>query len=452
MEGNNLGNDMVLLVEQYTKDSKKLHYSLQQAGYDCPVYVLEEDGFLPDGVTSVYGYFLGEFEGRTGSSYRPKYFNEIPVPDYWEIAGNGSSGNVHDLQKERAKIFYAEPKHKRYVNIVDWYDDQHVVRFCDHYNKYGCLFARTVFNAKGQKVNRSYFSAEGKSVIEENYVTKTIIVTEGETVTMFSDKMSFFKYFAEKTGLSQKRIVYNTLSTPFFISEALLSERKDDVLFWQEPERGDIPGNMQHILNGYAKRTRKIFVQNRAAYEKLISLGANEEMVKCLGNIYPFERESNYRPEVLICTNSDQVEHLAELSDALAGVKFHVAAITEMSEKLMSFERRDNISLYPNVKMSMLDELFRKCDVYLDINHQSEIVDAGYRAFLNNQLIMAFEETVHQRRYIAKEHIYPISENRRMITELKRLLSDRIFWKEKLREQQISALTETADCIQKALG
>ncbi len=39
------------------------------------------------------------------------------------------------------------------------------------------------------------------------------------------------------------------------------------------------------------------------------------------------------------------------------------------------------MSLYPNVKMSVLDSLFEKCDLYLDINHEGEIVDAVHRAF-----------------------------------------------------------------------
>lgn len=34
------------------------------------------------------------------------------------------------------------------MKIVDWYDDTHVVRVSDHYNKYGFLYARTIFNKK----------------------------------------------------------------------------------------------------------------------------------------------------------------------------------------------------------------------------------------------------------------------------------------------------------------
>lgn len=53
------------------------------------------------------------------------------------------------------------------------------------------------------------------------------------------------------------------------------------------------------------------------------------------------------------CRSSDRacVTHAADA--------FHVAAITEMSSKLMSAGQYDNVSLYPNVKMSVLDSLLR---------------------------------------------------------------------------------------------
>ena len=75
-----------------------------------------------------------------------------------------------------------------------------------------------------------------------------------------------------------------------------------------------------------------------------------------------------------------------------------------MSSKLMSAGQYDNVSLYPNVKMSVLDSLFEKCDFYLDINHEGEIVDAVHRAFLNNMLIVGYEETMHTNTFKESEY------------------------------------------------
>ena len=76
----------------------------------------------------------------------------------------------------------------------------------------------------------------------------------------------------------------------------------------------------------------------------------------------------------------------------------------------MSAGQYENVSLYPNVKMSVLDGLFEKCDFYLDINHEGEIVDAVHRAFLNNMLIVGYEETMHNAYYTADTNIFKESE------------------------------------------
>ena len=77
-------------------------------------------------------------------------WRSIKVPEYWEISANNTSGKVHNMDRERARIFYAEPFHKRLVRVVDWMDEKGVVRYSDHYNKYGALYARTIFNNKGK--------------------------------------------------------------------------------------------------------------------------------------------------------------------------------------------------------------------------------------------------------------------------------------------------------------
>lgn len=448
MDENMTQNDVLLLLENYGQDSQSLHMSLKLAGYDCPVVVIEDDGFLPDGVTSVYGFFLGDFKAVLGEDAGPKYFNEITVPEYWEISGTNNNGKVQDLYKERGRIFYAEPKHKRLVRIVDWYDERGIVRSSDHYNRYGAIYGRTIFNAKGQRVNRSYFSADGKEVIVENFVTGDIILNEENEVRIFRSKTDFVLHFFVRAGFPQKRIFFNSLSTPFFVSNRLKSQVKRDVLFWQEPTGEEIPGNMQIIFNGEASRTACVIVQNRASYNKLIALGAKQDMVKKMGFIYPFVKENAHHPEALICTNSDNVEQGEMIIKALPQMRFHIAALTEMSSKLTGLGTYDNVSLYPGVKSSVLDELFEKCDYYLDINHESEIVSAVRRAFLHNQLIFAFQETAHNKNYVADAHIYRKEDVEQMISAIRNTMADGTVLDEYLRKQRDAALAERAETYQ----
>ena len=80
MGKNIISDEIVLLFDFYSTDSRDLQESFRKAGYDCPVVVIEEDGFLPDGVLSVFGFFLGPFETGTHVPGRPRYFNQIEVP------------------------------------------------------------------------------------------------------------------------------------------------------------------------------------------------------------------------------------------------------------------------------------------------------------------------------------------------------------------------------------
>lgn len=438
-------NEVVLLFDNYSNESKNLHTSFRLAGDKSPVVVIEDNGFLPEGVISVYEYFLGGFEGKTGIPGKPLYFNQITVPDYWEISGTNSMGKVNDLYKERGKIFYAEPTHKRLVRVVDWYNENGVVRSSDHYNKYGALYARTTFNAKGQKVNKSYFSAEGKEIIVENFVTGDIILNEGNQTRIFQGKTEFVLYFFQAAGLMNCRLFFNSLSTPFFVSQRLPENGKKDVLFWQEPARNDVPGNMQIILNGQATRTARIMVQKRAAYDKFMALGVDKSFMTKLGYVYPFEKENQHKKEALICTNTENIEQIHKIVKALPELHFHIAAITEMSSKLMLVDAYDNATLYPGVKMSVLDELFKQCDYYLDINHEGEIVNAVNRAFLNNHLIFAFKETLHNAEYVAAEHVFGKDESEKMIQAIKSTMADERMLEEGLKRQRDAAMSEKVE-------
>ena len=438
-------NDIVLLFDSYTTDSKDLHESFKRAGYDCPAVVIEEDGFLPDGVLSVYGYFLGAYEKGENIPGKPRYFNQIKVPEYWEISGTNSSGKVNDLSKERGRIFYAEPKHKRLVRVVDWLDERGIVRSSDHYNRFGALYARTIFNAKGQKVNKTYFSAAGQEIIMENYVTGDLILNDGKDVLFFRTKTDFVLYFLKKTGYDKKRLFFNSLSTPFFVSQRLDRTEKQDILFWQELVSDEIPGNMRIILDGRETRTGQIMVQKRKSYHRLLELGAQPEIVHKLGFVYPFQKENEGRPEALICTNSDNIEQCHKLVTSLPQIHFHIAALTEMSSKLMSMGTFDNVTLYPGVKLSILDELFMKCDFYFDVNHEAEIVSAVRKAFLHNHLIFAFKETLHNKDYVSDERIYASNDVNQMIADVKAVVAEPKILQEYLTLQHQAALAESVD-------
>lgn len=434
---------IVLLLDDYSEESKKLHDSFRLAGSDCKVLLVNDDGFFPDGVESIYESFLGDFSEFDTYLGKPRYFNRVLIPEYWEIEASASGGEIRDLTRERAKMYFISTSdNKRRVKVVEWFGDNGKVRVSDHYNRYGVLYARTTFNSKGERVNKAYFNKDNREVIVENYVTGAIILNWNDREILFSNKTDFIVFYMKNKGYDKSRIYYNSLSYPFFVSERLASRTKDDILFWQEPKRDDIPGNMKIILDGQSSRTQMIIVQRRDAYEKLIELGVPATIVRQKGYIYSFERENKLRPNVLICTNSDQIERLEDIVNALPEVKFNIAAITNMSEKLIGMEKYPNVSLYPNVKNSVLDDLFLECDYYLDINRYDEICNAVYRAFLNNQVVFAFDETRHNTDFESDMSTYKIDDWQRMVSDIKETISDKNKTEQRLVAQKQKALSE----------
>ena len=103
-------------------------------------------------------------------------------------------------------------------------------------------------------------------------------------------------------------------------------------------------------LSKNGTRTKHVVVENYLDCEKWKNKLPRDGKLdfRFLGMIYPHARGNKLRPEAVILTNSDQIEHLQEIVEALPNINFHIAAITEMSAKLLAFDKYNNVHLYPN--------------------------------------------------------------------------------------------------------
>ena len=164
---------MIFLCDYYNQASKDLAYSLQAAGYDATTVVINPDGFLPQGALSPFTYYVEAAE-ETG---KPRFFNQVPVPAFWEISGNNQMARVSNLTEDRARITYPEGSKARIVKSVEWLDKSGKIRQVDHYNKYGFCFAKTTHDENGQAVFTSYQTKEGDERILENHLTGDILLT-----------------------------------------------------------------------------------------------------------------------------------------------------------------------------------------------------------------------------------------------------------------------------------
>ncbi|MGT2907249.1 accessory Sec system glycosylation chaperone GtfB [Streptococcus dentiloxodontae] len=439
---------MINLFETYDQASWDLHYSLIVAGYNNPTISLTDDGFLPADVTSPYVYFTG-FDKVNGLAL---FFNQVPIPDYWEISGNNNYGEIHRFNKKRGHIHYGNPTHKRLVKAVDWFDDSGRLRVTDRYNNKGYRFAQTVYNTKQEAVLTSYFNADNQEILVENHNTGDVTLNWKDKVHIFKGKHDFVVFYLKEAGFNLDRIFYNSLSTPFMTAYQLPRSGRD-ILFWQEAITDTVPENLQMLLSG-APRETKIVIQRYEAYQNLLKLISKQEARKVafLGVMYPFARENQNGNEALILTNSDQIEQLESLVQEVPQVVYHIAALTEMSGKLMALGKYANVHLYPNVTTAQIKNLTARSDIYLDINYQNEILSAIRTAFENKMLILAFDTTVHNRQYIAPTNIFKVSDSNRLKTVLARAAKAPAFRKSLLQQQLEHAHVANKADYQRVIG
>lgn len=443
---------MIVLLDSYTVQSQMLLYSLREAGYDMPAVSIVTDGFHPQEVTSPFSWFCG-FENPNLRG-RARFFNRLKVPDLWEIQSTGTQGEVVDYDELRARIFYAEPVYRRLIRAVDWLDRQKRVRLTDHYNRFGMRFAQTVWSLDGRRQIKTYFSPNGQVVIIENYITGNILLEEEGKTRIFANLPEFVIYFLQKRAFSLDRILYNSLSYPFFVSNRLgdMGIEGEDILFWEEEIGQNIPGNMQSILDHPERRTKKIAIQSLEAYNMLLKLGVDSDKIEKLGMIITFARENQYQKKALILTNSDEIEKLTTLVEELSQVQFTIAALTEMSAKLLSMDKYDNVCLLPAITPEQGVRLMAENDIYLDINYGNEILDALQMAFIHEQLIFAFQQTAHRRNLILPENIY-LSENvADMIRAIQSVLEEKKMMRYFLDLQKKHAMVETPESYRHFLG
>lgn len=395
---------MLNIFETYDQAAQDLHYSLVMSGFLHPTVILNENGFLPDSVTTPYAFFMGEEQAID----RPaRYFNQIKVPDFWEIKSSNANGEVFNHDIKKANIYYAEPTHERKVRAVEWLDRDGKVRLIEFYNKRGRRYAQSVVNKDQEEVIKTYYDQKGHEKIVENFVTNDIILNDNGQVKIFKSKLEWMLYYLQQSTFKLDTIIYNSLALPFQIS-VHLKEAGQDILVWQEPFRGSIPGNMQAILNGTVSRSQKVIIPNPENYRTFLHFNRGNEHARVLptGYHYPIGKGKIWSRNALILTNSDQLEQIDHIVDASPNIDFHIGALTEMSTKLQTLGQKENVFLYPNMSQETAKQLWKKCSVYLDINHGNEILFASRKAFEEQMPILAFRNVMHQKEYVLPENCF----------------------------------------------
>ena len=97
----------------------------------------------------------------------------------------------------------------------------------------------------------------------------------------------------------------------------------------------------------------------------------------------------------LTLTNSQDLEGIEELVTALPDVVFHIAAWTDMGDKLKRLAVYANVRLHPQIVPPVLDKLKKSIDLYLDINYGQVAGTILEDMKLLEKPILSFDATKH---------------------------------------------------------
>lgn len=381
-----IGKKVLLFMERYSLKGKELHDSLQREGIDCSVIVLEEDGFLPNGVMSPYEYFILK-QNQEFHEEKELHYNFLEMPEFWEARTYGA---IYDMGKEKASVYCTEPAVKGTVQRVEWHMEDGWVYRIDHYNKYGLRYASEFFGRDHKVESKVYYSDNHQEVLIEQPQNDTIILCNKSMVkTLFSSYTDFLKYFLDDMGIDGKRI--------FFLEE--------ENAFWRL-------GNIQNAKSLW----EYIVFSKKELFDKYLEMGGENGLL--LYEMTTNDVANQAKGEVLILTASDQIEGMSDLIEKLPNINFHIAANTQVSNKLYDLQKWQNVRVYPQIGAKALENLWEMCDFYLDINYYREIFDAVNQASRNNLLILGFENTLHRRELVIEECILSERDHEGMVRML----------------------------------
>nr|WP_263314580.1 accessory Sec system glycosylation chaperone GtfB [Mammaliicoccus sp. Marseille-Q6498] len=423
---------MINLFETFDENTKKLYNTLENVGVDNQTIIIEEDGFLPEHVLSPYQFFSGHIDKMS----KPLFFNEVEIPQFWEIEGDNHSAVVKNMGETKARIFYKKDHGFRIVARVEWLHKNGQIQFIDYYNQYGVKYAQLVFDEHQKRILKRWFNAENKEIIYENFITNDIILYWCGKEYIFQSKVQFVVFFLKEANIPLDSFLINRLSIPYAVLHELQIPGHD-YLFWQEKTNGQLPGNMTVMLSNKHRNSR-VIVPSEQEYQKIIELVEESKEYKIIksGYVYDLVDCQHEKNNILILTNSDQIPHLEDLIITLPNYQFHIVSVTEMSHILMGLNDFRNVNLYPKAMRHTISLLYNKCDIYLDINKGNEILDAVKTAFEHQMLILGYEETLHNEAYVARNNQFLLNDGEKLYKVLKQIENDEAVKTQKLEFQK----------------
>lgn len=386
---------MVVFSDKKTEYIEKVQETFRAMGREAEIIVLEDDGFLPEGTSSPYEFFA--YKDHQGELAKKElFYNFLELPLFWEVRLTEGRGAVFDMGCEKARIYFKEPVENRNVLRVEWHTEDGWIYRVDRYNRYGLRYMSEFLDPDGKIDSKVYYSVENQERVAEQPKNQIIsLLVEGELERCFASWAEFIEYYRREAGLGENCI--------------LMVENEES---FQRLE----------LASDKRNRWKQILFSDKALLDRYITLGGrNGSLLYTIPKEYP---ENHAGKEAMILTASDQVEHLEDLIGELPDLVFHIAANTQVSDKLGRLAALENVRVYPQISPKDLAGLWALCDFYLDINHYREIYDAVSMAHEKNLVILGFRETAHHRELMADTCVFGGTDWEQMALAIRKMRTD----------------------------
>lgn len=370
--------------------------------------------------------FCGISEKNDVLKEKDLYYAFIDIPQYWSVRADGLNGAIYDNKTKKANIYFKNPIEKRMVSRVEWIDRNNTVYRIDYYNKYGYKYCSE--NVSGGNVtSREFYDRNGD--------IKVIEQTGSKTYTTLDTSISPRSY----RGFADYLEAY-LISGEIYDENIWLTS--DEILNKFAGDYGNFKISYlpQNRLNSDFKETNQTNTSFRilCSEEQQVNWYKDNSDCKCdrLYSYFENNKSKFGKKEAFIITETDQFEYIEQLINDFPEITFHIAASTIMSDKLTKLDINNNVELYPCISEQKIEELFERCDIYLDINHYRELYNAVNQALINNMLILAFDNTAHSKELYPMENIFDSSDYVKMKETLKNIINSQTIFDEYIDRQK----------------
>ena len=393
---------MYILIDSFTNLSLPLQNTLAEIKEECTYVVLKsEDRFLPVGFISLFDFIIDCF------SPLPDAFHDVPlpcvkIPSYYSVTSDTNRrGYIRHLGKIKGTIWFRHDYPVICADRVERLDENDKIVRIDFYNRYGFISFSDFYSDNTEAISRTYYSADNKPLLNYSYDTDTYcLLQDGHVVLTFAGKDELTSYCMSLIHSTGKRIIPTSMMQINLLWQKNLLDKQADILLFQSAEE-----YLQFLKSPALHRESHhiILMNNESSKMYVAAISEPTFMIRYANRkqrILPTDQHA------LTLTWSDQVEGLAEFAQANPHITFHIAATTMVSQTLLSYERYENVKIYPSISSAKLHELFLISSFYLDINRNEEVYDAIVSASNIPLLLMGFEDTLHNPDYLLPECMF----------------------------------------------